>query len=296
MRLGVPGAGGSNTAWCHVAGVAVVSASLRAVPVLVTAADLPLSRRLVLRLLDEGGEVRAYGAGDLSAARAAGAFIATGTVDDEGRLEAALADVHTVVHVGGGVTSADPWRQVRDVEVLLTAAQGAGVQRIIALSLPGAGTDIEEPLRRAKGEVEQRLADTPIPTIVLRCSLVATPAILTMMAAAGLGSASRRTEVAPVRVEDLLEVVVAFDRARSQSSTGHLVVAVDGPERLTIEDLLERSGPRGLVGARIPSIEVAAALEGALTGPWWTDDPVIHDGWRFADHRPRPPAAPGEEL
>ncbi|MEX2504715.1 MAG: hypothetical protein WD378_07685, partial [Egicoccus sp.] len=65
-------------------------------PVLVTAAHRPLAKQIALRLLQEGGEVRAYGSGDTSQLRSAGAFVATGTADDEGRLESAMAEVHTV--------------------------------------------------------------------------------------------------------------------------------------------------------------------------------------------------------
>jgi len=31
-------------------------------------------------------------------------------------------------------------------------------------------------------------------------------------------------------------------------------------------------------------------LQQVLAGPWWTDDPVILDGWSFADLSPIPPA------
>lgn len=263
-------------------------------PVLVTTADLSLSRRLVLRLLEEGGEVRAYGSGDLSTVRAAGAFVASGTADDEGRLEAALADVHTVVHVGTGITARDPQQAVTGIDVLLAAAAGAGVSRIIALSLPGADVAARDPLRRVMGEVERRLQAAPVPTVVLRCSLILTPTILRMIAAAGLGPTAQVAELAPVQVDDLLEVVVAFDRARSQASMGHLVVAVDGPERLTLAQLLDRVGPKSLVGALIPSGEQVAALEDAFDGPWWTDDPVVVDGFEFARHQPHPPRATHE--
>jgi hypothetical protein len=52
-------------------------------PVLVTDAHRPLAQHLVVRLLDEGGEVRAYTSGDASQLRVAGACVAHGTVDDD---------------------------------------------------------------------------------------------------------------------------------------------------------------------------------------------------------------------
>lgn len=285
-------------------------------PVLVTAADQPLARRLAARLLEEGGEVRATADGDVSALRAAGAFIATATPDDEGRLEAALADVHTLVHVGGGLATRDPDRIVATAEVVATAAAGAGIRRLIALSLPGATPDAEDPVRRAKAAAEQRFAELACPTIVLRVGLLDTPWLRDALITAGLPPGLLTTPIRPVRVEDLIELVVAFDRARSSSREGHLVVAADGPMTTSIAGYLDRvvaggagsgagsgtggagsgagSGTGGAarvsrVGRRLPDIEVAGRLEAVLAGPWEQDAPELVDGWSFAGLEPRLP-------
>lgn len=272
------------------------ASSLLGMPVLVTAAHRPLERHLVARLLDEGGEVRAYADGDASLLRAAGAFVAVGTVDDEGRLEAALADVHTLVHVGGGLRTADPRRLVRDAEVVVTAATNASVRRIIALSLPGASESAGDPLRAAKGTVERLLADAPVPTIVIRSSLVDTPALRDLLATGGFDDEVLATPAAPVRPEDLVQLVVAFDRARSQAEQGHLVVAADGPVTTTLGGYLERVGVarpgRGsLVGRRLVDTGASPWLRDALMGPWTTDldQEIVLDGWRFADLEPGSP-------
>jgi len=264
------------------------------VPVLVTAAHRPIARRIAARLLEEGGEVRAFTDADVASLRAAGAFVASGTWDDVGLLEAALAEVHTVVHVGGGIAETDPSRIVREVEVVASAATGAGVRRLIALSLPGAGPRAEDPIRRAKGEAEEVLAAIPCPTIVVRASLIDTPGLRDVLATAGLSAEQRDISVAPVRAEDLIELVLALDRARARATEGHLVVAADGPVRMTIGAYLARvgvgpPGSQALVGRRLPSPERLRALADVLGGPWWTDDPVILDGWRFADRQPAPP-------
>ena len=263
-------------------------------PVLVTAAHQPLARRLAARLLEEGGEVRVFTSGEVAALRAAGAFVATGTRDDEGRLEAALAQVHTVVHVGGGIASPEPDQLVRDAEVLARAATGAQVQRIVMLSLPGADPEAEEPLRAAKGRVEAVLAAVPCPTITLRLGLVDTPFVRDALATSGLGPELSDTEVAPVRAADVAELVVAFDRARSRSTDGHLVVAADGPERMSLAGYLDRvavGGPgRGsMVGRRLPPAATVERLVAALGGPWWSTDPAIIDGWAFAGLEPGVP-------
>lgn len=267
-------------------------------PVLVTSAHRSLERRLVLRLLEEGGEVRAYSHGDTSVLRAAGAFVASGTPDDEGRLDAACTGVHTVVHVGAGLFAEDPDRLVRDVEVLLRAVTEAQVRRVIAVSLPGAGPTADDPIRRAMGEVERRLEQATVPTVVIRTSLVATPGLVDALATIGVAPEVERVPVAAVRAEDLLELIVAFDQARSRSASGHLVVAADGPERITVAELLRRLGVRspgqgGLVGRRLPPAWLEDRLDTALRGPWWTDDPVVLDGWSFAGFTPGPISGPG---
>jgi uncharacterized protein YbjT (DUF2867 family) len=259
-------------------------------PVLVTSAQRSLPRRLVRRLLDEGGEVRAYAHGDATSLRAAGAMVATGEVDDEGRLEAAMEQVHTVVHVGGGLLSADPDALVRDAEVVATAAANAGVRRLIALSLPGADPQASDPLRRAKGRVEACVAQAATPSIVVRASWVDTDAAADAVLAGGLLAKAEEVEVAPVRVDDLLELIVVFDRARSSASRGHLVVAADGPEQLRLAEHLRRRDPghRSLVGRRLPAPAVLATLRAALTGPWATTATEVVDGWAFSGVAPRP--------
>lgn len=259
-------------------------------PVLVTSAQRSLPRRIARRLLDEGGEVRAYAHGDATSLRAAGAMVATGEVDDEGRLEAAMEQVHTVIHVGGGVLSGDLDALERDADVVATAAANAGVRRVIVLSLPGADPDAAEPLRRTKGRIEARFAQAAPPSVVLRVSWVDTATVTDAVLAGGLLGEAEGVEVAPVRVDDLLELVAAFDRARSSADEGHLVVAADGPQRLELADHLRRRDPdhRRLTGRRLPDPDTLATLRGALTGPWTAQDPVVVDGWAFADVDPRP--------
>jgi uncharacterized protein YbjT (DUF2867 family) len=264
-------------------------------PVLVTCAHRPLERRIALRLLEEGGEVRAYASGDTSVLRAAGAVVATGEVDDEGRLEAAMEQVHTVVHVGGGLHSTDAEAIVRDARVVATAAANAGVRRVIALSLPGADPASPDPLRRAKGMSERTFAEAAPPSVVVRVSLVDTPSLRDTLATSGLGRRLADVEVAPVRAEDLVELVVGFDRARSQATEGHLVVAADGPRRLPLGEHLRAVGVAsvgagGLVGRRLVDESSVPLLASALrAGPWWTQDETVLDGWRFCELDPREP-------
>ncbi|MCC5949355.1 MAG: NAD(P)H-binding protein [Nitriliruptoraceae bacterium] len=263
-------------------------------PVLVTAAHEPLARRFATRLLEEGGEVRVSADGDVGSLRAGGAFVVQATIDDEGRLEAALEQVHTVVHVGGGLFTSEPGRIVVAAETLARAATGAGVKRIITLSLPGARHDAADPVRRAKARAEALIAEVACPTVVLRCGPVDTPRFRDALVTGGLDPEVLETEVAPVRVDDLAELVVAFDRARSSSREGHLVVRADGPQRRSLagylDTVVDRSGGTpSRVGRRLADPVVSERLASVLAGPWIDDDPALLDGWTFAELTPTAP-------
>ncbi|HEX8002112.1 MAG TPA: NAD(P)H-binding protein [Mycobacteriales bacterium] len=95
-------------------------------PVVVTAAETPLGRLVVRRLVADGAEVRAVverAAGDL------GVPTALATWDDAERLGAVLEGAHTVVHLA----AAKRWPD------LLAAAEDSGIRRIVVVgsSAPG---------------------------------------------------------------------------------------------------------------------------------------------------------------
>jgi len=88
------------------------------VPVVVTAAETSLGRRVVARLRAEGAEVRAVvdkAAADLNVPTSRGVW------DDTERLGAVLEDAHTVIHLAGR----------KRVAALLEAAEGTSVVRIV---------------------------------------------------------------------------------------------------------------------------------------------------------------------
>ena len=126
----------------------------------------------------------------------------------------------------------------------------------------------------------------PVPTIEVRTGLVDTPAAADLLLGAGLPLQERTRAVAVVAVEDLLELIVAIDRARSRATEGHLVIAADGPVRRTIDEhlMLVGGGARSrLTGRRVPSPAERAALLATLDGPWWNEDPLIPDAWSLFD-------------
>jgi hypothetical protein len=260
-------------------------------PVLVHAAHRPPARAVARRLLQEGGQVRATADEGVALLRAEGIFTAACEPDDEGTLEAALTRVHTLVVLLGGLGHASVDGIVREGLAAARAAQGAEVERAVLVTLAGAGEGASDALRHAHGEVAAAFADLPLPSIEVRTGLVDTAAAVDLLLGAGLPSEDRARVIAPVPLHDLIELIVAIDQARSRAAEGHLVVAADGPVRLSIDEHVTLSsasrGPDSatgrLTGRRIPSPAAREALLAALDGPWWTDDPAIPDAWTLFD-------------
>src|SRR5207245_8883525 len=99
-----------------------------------------VGRAVVPRLVELGGQVRAFVRRDDEALRRLGVHVAVGEADDEGRLESALEQVHTLVHLIGGALPARgvtyDWLNRRTTEVALRAATNDGVRRFVTLSGP----------------------------------------------------------------------------------------------------------------------------------------------------------------
>ncbi len=184
-----------------------------------------------------------------------------------------------------------------EADLVLGAAERAGVQRVILLSLPGADPRADDPLRAAAGRIEQAAADRPFPSVVVRPSLVDTDTTRDLLATLP-GTALDDTVVAPVTVADLARGLVAIDEARSQADQGHVVFRANGPEPLTVAQYLRRIGVRDqdgtvdLVGRVYRPGGADAPARRALAGPWTeSDDGPTADLWAFADHSPSPVTA-----
>jgi len=258
-------------------------------PVLVHAAHRPLGRALARRLKEEGGQVRATAAAGVALLRAEGVHTAACDPDDEGVLEAALTQVHTLVVLLGGLGVADVASIRVEGLAAARAAAGAGIGRAVLVTVAGADVAAADDLRRAHGEVARAFADLPLPSVELRTGLVDTPALRDLLVTAGLPETSRGRVVAPVSPTALIELIVAVDGARSSAAAGHLVLAADGPDRRPLDELLEASTAGGrLTGRRVPSEVARQALIARLEGPWWSEDPQVPDGWALLGVAPQP--------
>ena len=260
-----------------------------AMPVLVAPADTPLGVPLVRALRNEGAEVRAYatGDGDVGALRASGAFVATGELEDEGRLDAAMTDAHTVVGLHADPLVGDASRLDTDLRVFLTAAEKAGVARVVVRSVPRPSPHADA-LRRVCAGIEAALHAMAVPTMAVRTSLVDTPALRDALVSVAGATGDPDLEVAPLHVEDLVAALVALDAARATATTGHILFRLQGRRR-RLGDYLDHLGRGDLVGrVYLPSDRVPL-LRPSLDTPWVeTEAGATADLLAFAERTPRP--------
>lgn len=249
-------------------------------PVLVTGAEAGLGRLTARALLGAGGEVRVYldsevvGDDEAAAFRAMGCKTAIGEIDDEGRLEAALEQVHTVVHCWGGPLT-PPEEELDGVAGVLSAALGAGCRRIIWPSHLGADGPGDVAYLQACADAEELLADSTLESIVVRRALTYGPddELTRRLAADGGRSVRQDALQAPLLADDLANLIVRADLANRDVLRTDLALVLElaGPEVMPFARLvraLQRSGVgRGAAADSLPPSTVALYGRDQEPGP-----------------------------
>ena len=206
------------------------------------------------RLIETGGQVRVYIRRDEPSYRSRGVKVAIGDADHEGRLESALEQVHTLVHlVGGplpdrGVTV--EWLNLDTIQVALRAAVNAEVRRVLFCSPVGADPAATHPYLAAAGRAEEAVRGSGLEHAILRCAPVLGPgSALAMLLERGVPSRRRSAKLNPVAVADVAAALASADtRDTEMRGTWDL----GGPVVVTIEDLVARAGVRRGILSRAP--------------------------------------------
>lgn len=210
-------------------------------PVLVTGATGCVGRALLPTLVDAGGQVRVYVRRDVPEYRALGVKVAVGEADHEGRLESALEQVHTLVHlVGGPLPDRDvtvEWLNLTTTEVAIRAAENAEVRRVLFLSPLGADPSSEHPYLAAKGRAEGVVRGATMEHAIFRCSpILGEGSVFNEAIDRGLGGEYRLN---PIIVADVAAALVAADtRDAEVRGTWEL----GGAETMTLDELPGRLG------------------------------------------------------
>ena len=242
--------------------------------ILLTGATGLLGGALLPRLLADGETVRCL----VRDPRRLGAQrvrvqIALGDLADPPSFRNAMRGVDTIVHLAAS-TRDQPRGSIEELAGIASwrmvdAAQRAGAQRFVFLSVLGASTHHRARLFRAKALAEQAVSEAGLHTTILAPSLIYAPgdrrtqllarlALLPLVPVPGSGAA----EVQPIWVEDLAECVRAS--LRRAPANGHERLELAGPQTLTWSETmrltlraLER--PRPLV--HLPTPLVSRALK-----------------------------------
>lgn len=219
-------------------------------PVLVTGAERGAGRAIVRALLRAGGEVRVLldpldAPADLvTRLRGAGCKVARGTPDDEGLLELALEQVHTVVHAAADPLT-EPARVLDDLATTVSAALGAGCRRLVFVSHLGAAEPDGNPWLEACRDAEDLLAEAPIETVAVRRALTygVDDELTTVLSETTAGAEPDAMHM-PLWADDLAAAVVAADARDRARSLPHLVVTLGGPELTSLAELVALLGGR----------------------------------------------------
>jgi uncharacterized protein YbjT (DUF2867 family) len=260
-------------------------------PVLVTSPRGEVGEGLVARLAATGGQVRAYGP-DLAVGelRRLGVVCAQGSFLDEGHLETAMEQVHTVVHLGFNVLAEDPERLVEEAATLVTAAIGARVRRIIAMTVPEGPPAWDDALRRAAADVELLIAGASCPTVAVRPGLVDTEELRHALSRTPLTSDALDAMTAPVDPDDVAALMFQLDERRDVLDVDHSVLAADGPELMTVRAYLELHGitPMSGIGRLVERVRGGTPLLATALEVGWVSGEGVTDGWAASGLDPRP--------
>ena len=257
-------------------------------PVMVVGAETALGEAVTRRLLRTGGQVRVYIDPDqddlIEDYRALGCKVARGTVEDVGRLEVALTQVHTVIHAQDSLLD-EPAEVLDGLAAVAEAAVDANVRRLVWPSWIGAGEPGDDAWLRMCADGEQLLAGLPFESVVVRRALTYGPgdALTTALASANLGAAATATH-APLWLADLSDALAVADQQRGEGEVAQITVELAGPEPMALERLasLLRDEVGSVSGLTLPRHALDYLAADRLPGA----DALGASGTRVADALP----------
>lgn len=258
---------------------------------LVTGANGRLGRRLLRHLAARGPDavpralVRTRAAADALANLPGAARVEVWTTDygDAAGVADAVLGCERVVHLVGILKETPTSRYAdaheRATHVLARAAEGAGVRRLVYLSILGADRASPNPCLASKGRAERILLESKVPSTVLRVPMVLGPEEIAARALLARATAPVvwlvRGGVSleqPLDAEDLVRGVMS---ALEDDSGTHRVLDLAGPESLSRRALVERAAARLGRRPRVVPIPYAAARLAARAFEALLPDPPL---------------------
>ena len=257
--------------------------------ILLTGATGFVGRALVLRLVSEGHTVRCLLRPSQRTPRLPKEVplqVAVAALDDERGLRSALVGVETLIHVAGAEWPRHTLTaEAATTRTLMSAAQAAGVRRVIYLSHLGADRASAYPVLKAKGIAEEFVRQSGVHYTIVRSALLygvedtfTNNLALALKLSPGffLLPGGGDALLQPLWVNDL---AVCLERCVSEVSVIDQTIALGGPEYLTfnamVQILMETLRlKRLLVPVRPVWLRLAARLfdaawpQSAMTSRW----------------------------
>ena len=243
--------------------------------VLVTGANGHLGRRLVARLCAEAVEVRAVVRSERAKATlrdAVGEAPEVRILDytNAEQLAEAAQGCHHAVHLVGIIkeTRANRYENAHEApsEALARAADGAGMRRIVYLSIPGSDPASRNACLASKGRAERILLAAKTPAVVLRVPMVLgegddTARIVRIQALARflplVGGGANHAQ--PIYAGDVVEAIL---QGLARPGLEDLALDLGGPESLPQRAFIERAA--ALHGRRPTVLPIPLGLVRAL--------------------------------
>jgi uncharacterized protein YbjT (DUF2867 family) len=216
------------------------------VPVLIVGASSDVGRTLARLLREEDAQVRAYVAEDDASLRAAGCHVAIGEWDDIGRIESAMEQVHTVVHLAPALTPPErrsiEWMIEETTDVAIRAAVSADVKRFLSVVHAGAELSSRNGFLIANGHAADMVERSGLEHVVLECAPVVDEH--TVFGAHLIEAKRARVPVAPgdgsqrinpIAAADVAHALLLCD-AREASVAGRFTLG--GPDDVTYDEMI----------------------------------------------------------
>ena len=232
----------------------------------VTGAFSYSGRAIAARLLDRNRAVRTLTGHPGSADSGARARIDVRPFDfaDPPALVRDLEGVTTLyntywVRFAHGDTSHE--QAVENSRTLFHAARQAGVQRIVHVSITNPAIESPYPYFRGKALVERALAETGLPSTILRPAIlfgndgVLVNNIAWLLRRLPIFAIGGRGEyrIRPIHVDDLADLCMA-----AATRSDNCIIDAVGPDRVTFNALVDAI--RGAIGSRTPVVHVPGSL------------------------------------
>jgi uncharacterized protein YbjT (DUF2867 family) len=234
--------------------------------ILVTGATGNVGTHLVRELQARRAPVRAFVRDrDAAIAKLGDVELAVGDFADPAALRRALAGVDRVF-----LTAADGPQKVANETAVIDAAAAAGVQLIVKLSAIGARVGSPLPTFGWHGEIEEYLARSDVPAIVLQSSFFMTNLLMVAGRVANAGQLGAPTNGARVPMIDPRDVAAAAAAVLTTSGYERRTYELTGGKAITFEEVaqaLAEAIGRPVEFVNVPEEAAPAAFKGG--GPDW---------------------------